>query len=84
MMEKQSYALVKVVKAFRSYLVCAKLNAYVPHVAVKDILVQSEVTGKRCKWINIIQEFYLELHITKLVRGLGLAKLMTEENMDLI
>ena len=51
---------------------------------MKDLLTQSEVTSKRCKWITRIQEFNLEIHITKLVRGLGLAKLMTEENMDLV
>ncbi|XP_059066259.1 uncharacterized protein LOC131857591 [Cryptomeria japonica] len=46
-MEKQAYALVKVVKAFRPYLVNARIIAYVPHAAVKDILSQSEVTSKR-------------------------------------
>ncbi|GLJ21637.1 hypothetical protein SUGI_0402860 [Cryptomeria japonica] len=80
-MEKQAYALVKAVKAFRPYLVNANIIAYVPHAAVKDILSQSEVTGKRCRWINRIQEFDLEIKITKLVRGLGLAKLMIESNL---
>lgn len=37
-MEKQAYALVKAVKAFRPYLVNAQIVAYVPHPAVKDIL----------------------------------------------
>lgn len=37
-MEKQTYALVKVVKAFRPYLLSARIIAYVPHAVVKDIL----------------------------------------------
>lgn len=32
-------------------------------------------------WINRIQEFDLKIKITKLVRGVGLAKLMTESNL---
>lgn len=78
--EKQVYALVKAIKVFRPYLVNAQIVANVPHAAVKDILSQSEVTGKRCRWISKIQEFDLEIKITKLVRGLGLAKLMIETN----
>lgn len=80
-MEKEPYALVKAVKSFRPYLVSAQIVAYVPHAIVKDILSQSEVTGKRCRWINKIQEFDLEIKNTKLVRGLGLAKIMTESNL---
>lgn len=79
-MEKQAYALVKVVKVFRPYLVSSQIVAYVPHADVKDIMSQSEVTGKRCRWR--IQEFDLEIKIAKLVRGLGLAKLMTETNFE--
>lgn len=63
---------------------CAKVQAFVPHSAVKDILTQLEVTGKRCKLITRIQEFNLEINITKLIRGQGLAKLMTEESLDLV
>lgn len=80
-MEKQAYALVKVVKAFRPYLVNAQVTTYVPHAAVKDILSQFEVTSKRCRWITRIQEFDLEIKITKLVRGLDLAKIMAESNL---
>ncbi|XP_059070867.1 uncharacterized protein LOC131860527 [Cryptomeria japonica] len=63
------------------YLVNARVVAYVPHAVVKDILSQSEVIGKRCMWINRTQEFDLEIKITKLVRGIELAKLMTESNL---
>ncbi len=80
--EKQAYALVKVVKAFRCYLVGAIFITFVPSAAVKDIFSQQEVFGRRCRWINKIQEFNIEIYITKLVRGHGLAKLMAQSNLD--
>lgn len=80
--EKQAYALIKVVKDFRCYLMGETVVSYVPSVAVKDIFTQKEVLGRRCRWINKIQEFNIDVQITKLVRGQGLAKMMTQENLD--
>ena len=80
--EKKAYALVKVVKAFRCYLVGAIVIAFVPSATLKDMFSQQEVSGRRCRWINRIQEFNIDIQITKLVRGQGLAKLMTETNLD--
>ena len=57
---------------FRSQIV-----AYVPNSTVKDILVQSDVEGKRGKWIAKIQEYDLDIKPTKLFKGQGLAKLLT-------
>jgi hypothetical protein len=37
-MEKQAYALVKALKAFRTYVLQSKIIAYVPSATVKDIL----------------------------------------------
>lgn len=74
--EKKAYALVRSVKSFRPYLVGAQIVAYVPNATTKDILRQSEVIGKICQWINRIQEFNIEIQITKLIRGQGLAELM--------
>ena len=37
-MEKQAYALVKAIKDFRVYILYSHVIAYVPNVAVKDIL----------------------------------------------
>ncbi|XP_059066682.1 receptor-like protein EIX2 [Cryptomeria japonica] len=80
--EKKAYALVKVVKAFRSYLMGATLVAYVPSAEIKDISTQEEVSGRRCRWTNRIQEFNIDIQINKLVRGQGLAKLMAQSNLD--
>jgi hypothetical protein len=44
--EKQAYAMVKALKAFRTYVLHSKIIAYVPTSAVKDILVQPDSDGK--------------------------------------
>ena len=44
------YALVKTLKAFRNYVLQSQIIAYVPNYVVKDVLVQSDVEGKRGKW----------------------------------
>jgi ribonuclease HI len=79
-MEKQAYALVKALKAFRVYVLHSKISAYVPSASVKDILIQPDIDGRRGKWIAKILEFDLEIKPTKLIKGQGLAKLMAESN----
>jgi hypothetical protein len=51
---------------------------------MKDVLTQPDIDGKRDKWIAKMIEFDIEVKPTKLVKGQGLAKLMTEENCDLL
>jgi hypothetical protein len=79
-MEKQAYAMVKALKAFRTYVLHYKVIAYVLNSSVKDILVQTDNDGKRGRWLAKIQEFNLEVKPTKLVKGQGLAKLLAESN----
>jgi hypothetical protein len=45
-MEKQAYALVKDLKAFRVYVLHSKIIAYVPSASVKDILIQPDIDGE--------------------------------------
>jgi hypothetical protein len=80
-MEKQAYAMVKALKAFRTYVLHSKIIAYVPTSSVKDILVQPDSDGKRGRWLAKIQEFDLEVKLTKLIKGQGLAKLLAESNL---
>ena len=43
----------------------ARVVAFVPIVALKDIFSQQEVSRRRCRWINRIQEFNINtLRIT--------------------
>ena len=44
--EKQAYTMVKVLKAFRTYVLHSKIITYVPTSAVKDILVQPDSDRK--------------------------------------
>ena len=81
-MEKQAYALVKAIKDFRVYILYSHVIAYVPHAAVKDILTQEGLEGKRGKWIANILEYDIEIKPTKLIKGKGLAKLMSETNFQ--
>lgn len=74
--------MVKSLKAFRTYILHSQIVAYVPNSAVKDVLVHSDVEGKRGKWIAKIQEYDLDIKPTKLVKGLGLAKFLTESNFQ--
>jgi hypothetical protein len=82
--EKQAYALIKSLKSFRIYILHAKVVAYVPSASVKDVLTQPDIDGKRAKWIAKLIEFNIEVKPTKLVKGQGLAKLLTEENCELL
>jgi hypothetical protein len=79
-MEKQDYALVKALKAFRVYVLHSKIISYVPSSYVKEILIHPDIDGKRSKWIANILEFDLEVKPTKLVKGQGLARLLVESN----
>ena len=56
------------------------ITYYVPTGAVKDILVQGDSEGKRGKWITNIQEYEMEIKPTKLIKGQGLAKILSESN----
>jgi hypothetical protein len=79
-MEKQAYAMVKALKSFRTYVLHSKIIVYVPTSYIKDILVQPNSDGKRGRWLTKIQEFDLEIKLTKLVKGQGLSKILAESN----
>eukprot|EP00253_Pinus_taeda_P030713 PITA_30713 len=79
--EKQALALVKALKDFRVYILHSHILAYVPNTVVKDVLVQTDLEGRRGKWIATLLEYDVEIKLTKLVKGQGLAKLMAESNL---
>jgi hypothetical protein len=47
---------------------------------VKEILVQPDSEGKRGKWIVKLLEYDLHIKPTKLIKGKGLAKLLSDSN----
>jgi len=76
-LEKQAYALVKAIKDFRIYVLHSHIVAYVPNTVIKDILTRANPDRKRGKWIAKLLEYDIEIKPTKLVKGQGLAKLLT-------
>ncbi len=82
--EKQAYTMVQSLKDFRIYVLHSHVVAYVPEAAVKEILTQHDVDGRRGKWISIMLEYDLEIMPTKLIKGNGLAKMMTHSNYDVL
>jgi hypothetical protein len=57
---------------------------YVPHSVVKDILGQQDCLGVRRKWVSKIQEYDLEIKPTKLIKGQGLAQMLTKGNEQVL
>eukprot|EP00253_Pinus_taeda_P030508 PITA_30508 len=79
--EKQALARVKALKDLRVYILHSHILAYVPNAVVKYVLVQTDLEGRRGKWIAALLEYDVEIKPTKLVKEQGLAKLMAESNM---
>ena len=64
------------------YILHSHIIAYVPNNVVKNILTQADLEGKRAKWIVVLLDYNLEINPTKLVKGKGLAKLMSDSNYE--
>eukprot|EP00253_Pinus_taeda_P014023 PITA_14023 len=82
--EKQALALIKALKYFQVYILNSHILAYVPNAAVKDVLVQTELEGRRGKWITALLEYDVEIKPTNFIKGQGLAKLMAETNLHVL
>ena len=81
-MEKQSYVLIKSFKDFRVYILHSDILTYVLNSVINNIVTQPDPEGKRVKWIAVLLEYDLDINTTKLVKGKGLAKLMTDANCE--
>ena len=79
-LEKQAYALVKSLKHFRTFIGYSKVIGYVPSSAVEEVLSPAKGLCERGRWVDKIQECELEIKPTKLVKGQGLAQMLTESN----
>ena len=71
---------MKSIKSSCMYFLQSHITVFVPIAAVKDILIQGDSEGKRGKWIAKIQEYELDIRPTKLIKGQGLAKILSESN----
>lgn len=73
---------MKAIKDFKIYILHSHIVAYVPSVVVNDILTKVDHDGKKEKWIAKFLEYDIDIKQTKLVKGQGLEKLMTQSNQD--
>jgi hypothetical protein len=80
--DRQAYAVFKVVKHFRSYLLKSITKVIVPYPAVRNLLVQKELGEKRANWVTSLQEFDLEITPAQIVRGQELCKLVFDSESE--
>ena len=80
-LDKHSFSLIKVVKKFYHYILRSKVYAIVPNPMVKTLLMQNELSEKRGKCMEILQDFYLEIQSMKLLRGHGLMKMIANNKI---
>jgi hypothetical protein len=66
--DRQAYAIFKVVKHFRSYLLKLRTKIIVPYPAVRNLLVQKELGEKRANWVT--SRNFLEITPAQIVQGL--------------
>ena len=50
-MDKQAYAVFKVIKQFRPYMLKNRTKVIVPHPAVRSLFIQKELGERRGNWV---------------------------------
>lgn len=75
-LEKQAFALVRLVPHFKPYILNSYVKAYVPHLLVKMMLSQPFGEGRWANWLKKLQEYDIEVRPLKVVKGQGLCKLI--------
>eukprot|EP00253_Pinus_taeda_P020765 PITA_20765 len=74
--EKQAFAVYKVVKHYRPFLLKARTKVIVPFSAIRQLLIQRELGEKRANWVTALQEYDLEIKPAKIVRGQCFCRLL--------
>lgn len=64
------------------YILHSHIIAHVPYATMKEVLTQSDLDGRRAKWIVVLLEYDLEINPTKMIKGKSLEKLMPQSNYD--
>ena len=76
--DKQAFAIFKVVKHFHPYLFKPRTKVIVPFPSVRNLLLQKDLGEKRAPWMTALQEYDLEIKPSTIVNGQGLCKLIAE------
>ena len=74
--------MIKSLEHFRICIGYSTIIGYVPRASVKDIVFQQDCLGIRGKWVSKIQEYDLDIRPTKLIKGQGLSKMLTQGNEE--
>ena len=53
--DKQAYAIFKVVKQFRPYILKNRTKVIVPHLTVQSLFMQKELGERRGNWVTALQ-----------------------------
>ena len=67
--DKQAYAMFKVVKHFRPYLLKSQTKIIIPYLVVRNHFVQKELGEVWVHWMTTLHEYDLEIKLAKIVRG---------------
>ena len=78
-MDKQAYIVYKAVKHFRPYLPKNHFIVFVPHPAIKSLLVQQDLGEIHVKWMTRLQEYGCDIKPVDTIKGDNLYKLTAEE-----
>ena len=76
--DKKAYAIFKVVKQFRPYILKNRTKVIVPHLVVRSLFVQKELGERRGNWVTALQEYDLQFKPTTIIKGQGLCNFMDE------
>jgi hypothetical protein len=76
--DKHAYAIYKAVKHFRSYILKNHTKVIVPHPAIRSLFTRQDMAERIGNWMEVVQEFDLDIKPAKLVKGQGLCKLAAE------
>ena len=68
-LEKQVFALVRVVSYFRPYILNNSIKAYVPDPPIKMMLSQPLQEGTWANWLEKLQEYDIEVRPLKAIKG---------------
>ena len=72
--------MFKSLKHFRTFLLKTHTKIILPHSVVRKLLIQQEVGEKRENWVIALQEYDVEIHPAKIVKGQGLCKMLTRSS----
>lgn len=80
--DKQEYAVFKVMKHFRPYLLKSQTKVIVLYPVVRNLFIQKELGEVCAHWMTTLQDYDLEIKPSKIVRGQSLCQMAAEVVAD--